>query len=125
MRTLILDIKFDKRYFERAIHHEIFHIIHDQYKNMFNNKKWKNLNKKNFKYAECSTCSQKLGLDTYKITEGFFSEYSKTTPSEDMAEVFSHLMIHNNKINKNDFILNQKIRFIKKNLLNIDDTFKF
>jgi hypothetical protein len=125
MRTLILDIKFDKRYFERAIHHEIFHIIHDQYKNMFNNKKWKNLNKKNFKYAECSTCSQKLGLDTYKITDGFFSEYSKTTPSEDMAEVFSHLIKHKNKINKNDIILTKKIIFIKSILFKIDNSLKY
>ena len=36
---------------------------------------------------------KKLGLDTYKNTNGFFTEYSKTTPSEDMAEVFSHLDI--------------------------------
>ena len=26
MRTLILDIKFNKKYFERVIHHEIFHL---------------------------------------------------------------------------------------------------
>ena len=125
MRTLILDVNFNKKYFERAIHHEIFHIINDQYKKKFNKNKWKKLNKQNFRYSKCSTCTQKLDLDTYNKTEGFFSEYSKTTPSEDMAEVFSHLMINKIKINKNDFILNQKIRFIKKNLLNIDDTFKF
>ena len=29
MRTLILDIKFNEEYFERAIHHEVFHIVHD------------------------------------------------------------------------------------------------
>ena len=33
-------------------------------------------NNKNFKYAECSTCTDKLGLDTYKKTGGFFTEYS-------------------------------------------------
>ena len=27
MKTLILDIKFNKDYFERVIHHEVFHII--------------------------------------------------------------------------------------------------
>ena len=32
MKTLILDIKFDKKYFERVIHHEVFHIINDSYK---------------------------------------------------------------------------------------------
>ncbi len=33
---------------------------------------------------------KKLGLDTYKNTNGFFTEYSMTIPSEDMAEVYSH-----------------------------------
>ena len=125
MRTLILDINFNKKYFERAIHHEIFHIINDQHKKKFNKNKWKKLNKPNFKYSKCSTCTQKLGLDTYNKTKGFFSEYSKTTPSEDMAEVFSHLMIFKDKINKDDHILNKKIKFIKNNLLKIDNTFKF
>jgi len=32
MKTLILDIKFNEDYFERVIHHEIFHIINDQHK---------------------------------------------------------------------------------------------
>ena len=35
-RTLILDIKFNEVYFERAIHHEVFHIIKDNYKDLFN-----------------------------------------------------------------------------------------
>ena len=35
MKTLILDIKFDKKYFERVIHHEVFHIINDSYKKTF------------------------------------------------------------------------------------------
>ena len=32
MKTLILDIKFNEDYFERVIHHEVFHIIHLQHK---------------------------------------------------------------------------------------------
>jgi hypothetical protein len=62
---------------------------------------------KNFKYAECSTCTDKLGLDTYKKTDGFFTEYSKSTASEDMAEVFSHLMI-GLRLNNSDPILKKK-----------------
>ena len=93
MKTLILDIKFNKNYFERVIHHEVFHIINDSYKNIFNEKVWSSFNNKKFEYAECSTCTDKLGLDTYTNTKGFFSEYSRSTASEDMAEVFSHLMI--------------------------------
>jgi hypothetical protein len=122
MKTLILDIRFDEKYFERVIHHEVFHIINDNYKEIFNEKVWSNFNVKNFRYAECSTCTDKLGLDTYSNTEGFFTEYSQSTASEDMAEVFSHLMIGSDLIN-NDAILNKKIQFIKTNLLKIDKNF--
>jgi hypothetical protein len=122
MKTLILDIRFDEKYFERVIHHEVFHIINDSYKEVFNEKVWSNFNVKNFRYAECSTCTDKLGLDTYSDTEGFFTEYSQSTASEDMAEVFSHLMIGSD-LSNNDPILNKKIQFIKNNLLKIDENF--
>ncbi len=122
MKTLILDINFNEKYFERVIHHEVFHIINDSFKKLFNEKVWTNFNVNKFKYAECSTCTDKLGLDTYINTEGFFSEYSQSTASEDMAEVFSHLMI-GKKLNNLDPILEKKIQFIKKNLLKIDQNF--
>ena len=122
MKTLILDIKFNEKYFERVIHHEVFHIINDSYKEIFNEKVWSNFNVKNFRYAECSTCTDKLGLDTYSDTEGFFTEYSQSTASEDMAEVFSHLMIGSD-LSNNDPILKKKIQFIKNNLLKIDENF--
>ena len=77
---------------------------------------------KEFKDAEGSTCTDNIGLDTYKKTEGFFTEYSRSTASEDMAEVFSHLMISSN-INESDPILKKKIQFIKNNLLKIDKDF--
>ena len=122
MKTLILDVKFNERYFERVIHHEVFHIINDSYKELFDEKLWSNFNIKVFKYAECSTCTDKLGLDTYKKTDGFFTEYSRSTASEDMAEVFSHLMIKSD-LNGIDPILEKKIQFIKLNLLKIDQSF--
>ena len=124
MKTLIIDLKFNEKYFERVIHHELFHIINDGFKDLFNEEEWKKFNKPNFKYADCSTCSKKLGLATYKKTNGFFTEYSMTTPSEDMAEVYSHLKI-GNYINSDDKILNKKIRFIKNKLKEIDNTFVF
>ena len=124
MKTLILDIKFSQKYFERVIHHELFHIINDGFKELFDEDEWKKFNDKNFKYADCSTCSKKLGLDTYQDTNGFFTEYSKTIPSEDMAEVFSHLITDRYQ-NKNDNILNQKVEFIKDKLSKIDNTFEF
>ena len=124
MKTLILDIEFNKKYFERVIHHEIFHIINLSYKELFNENEWINFNKKDFQYAKCSTCTDKIDLNTYIDTGGFLTEYSKTTPSEDMAEVFSHIMFNIN-IPKNDSILQRKKEFIIRNILKVDKTFKF
>ena len=124
MKTLILDTGFNKKYFERVIHHEIFHIINLSYKELFNENEWINFNKKDFQYAKCSTCTDKIDLNTYIDTDGFLTEYSKTTPSEDMAEVFSHIMFNIN-IPKNDSILQRKKEFIIKNILKVDKTFKF
>ena len=124
MKTLILDIKFNKDYFERVIHHEVFHIMHLQHKEVFNEEEWMDFNKKGFQYADCSTCTDKIDLNTYIDTDGFLTEYSKTTPSEDMAEVFSHIMFGIN-IPNNDSILQRKKEFIIKNILKVDKTFKF
>ena len=124
MKTLILDTEFNKKYFERVIHHEIFHIINLSYKELFNENEWINFNKKDFQYAKCSTCTDKIDLNTYIDTDGFLTEYSKTTPSEDMAEVFSHIMFNIN-IPKNDSILQRKREFIIRNILKVDKTFKF
>ena len=122
MKTLILDVKFNEDYFERVIHHEVFHIINDSFKQLFDEEIWSNFNIKEFKYAKCSTCTDKLGLNTYTNTKGFFSEYSQSTASEDMAEVFSHMMMGVN-LNNLDPILEKKIDFIKLNLLKIDQNF--
>ena len=124
MKTLIIDLEFNEKYFERVIHHELFHVINDGFKDLFNEEEWKSFNNKNFEYADCSTCSKKLGLDTYQKTNGFFTEYSKTIPSEDMAEVFSHL-ITNKYQGTNDNILNKKVEFIKDKINEIDATFNF
>ena len=127
-KTLVIDIKFDVKHFERVLHHEIFHMINDSHKNKFSNEEWKNFNNTEFKYAECSTCTDKLGLLLLKESKGFVTEYSKSTPSEDMAEVFSFIITNKEKLESKsqiDSILNKKILFIKKNILKIDETFNF
>jgi len=128
MKTLIIDIKFNSKHFERVIHHEVFHIINDGYKDYFDENEWSKLNDVSFKYTACSTCSDKTGLYVYKEFNGFFTEYSKSTASEDMAEVYSHIVSHKDivefKTNK-DPILKKKVEFIKKNILKIDKNFKF
>ena len=129
MKTLILDIKFDQKYLERVIHHEVFHIINDQHKELFNKNEWKKFNDLKFKYAECSTCTESLGLDKYEKTKGFFTEYSKSTASEDMAEVYSHIIYLKaeeiDEIQNLDKILNKKISYIKSKIKKIDNSFTF
>ena len=127
-RTLIIDINFNPKYFERMIHHEIFHMIQKSNSKYFDKEKWVSLNTEDFEYAKCSTCSDRLNLDLYKNTEGFLTEYSKSIPSEDMAEVFSFLMTDKAKVevkSDDDMILKNKIDFIKSSLLKIDSSFKF
>jgi hypothetical protein len=124
-RTLILDIKFNEKHFERAIHHELFHMINDSYKELFNEKIWKDLNQKSFEYGECSTCNNNWNLDLLDNDGGFFTEYAKSTASEDMAEVFSHLIFYQDRINRENPIIKKKILFIKKNIEKIDNSFKF
>ena len=128
MKTLIIDIKFNENHFERVLHHEIFHLINESYKKKFSDSDWKNINNSKFEYAKCSTCSDRLNLSLIEKTEGFLTEYSMSTASEDMAEVFSFLMTDKKKIeNKSikDPILSKKISFIKINILKIDKNFKF
>ena len=128
MRTLIIDIKFNKKYFERVLHHEVFHLVNESYKNYFKDPEWKKFNNLDFKYAACSTCSNRLNLSILDKTEGFLTEYSMSTPSEDMAEVFSFL-IKDKKVIENkalkDPVLSKKISYIKKNIIKIDQNFKF
>ena len=127
-KTLVINIKFNKDHFERVLHHEIFHMINETHKNIFFYEKWKKFNNSKFKYAKCSTCSDRLGLSFLKENKGFVTEYSMSTASEDMAEVFSFLITDKKKIENKaliDTILNKKILFIKTNILKIDENFNF
>ena len=129
MKTLILDIKFNEDYFERVIHHEVFHVMDLQHKEVFNEEEWIKFNNSRFKYAECSTCTKNIDLEQYQETKGFFTEYSKSTASEDMAEVYSHMIYLKkkeiNQIRKLDPILNNKISYIENKIKEIDSSFTF
>ncbi len=99
-------------------------MIHNSFEKIFDEGVWSKFNNKDFKYAECSTCSDRLGLDLYDMTNGFLTEYSKSIPSEDMAEVYSFLIT--DKINiknksKKDSILFKKIKFIESGINKIEN----
>ena len=122
-RTLILNINFNPKYFERVIHHEVFHMIYDSHPILFDDNLWKKFNDKSFQYAGCSICSDSIGLDEYKETDGFITEYSKTIPSEDMAEIYSFIIKKENiltKLSEKDEKLKKKIDFIKNSINKID-----
>jgi len=127
-RSLILDINFNLEHFERMIHHEFFHMIQAKHNKVFDETLWSKFNKASFKYADCSTCSDQTDLSLYKNTDGFLTEYSKSIPSEDMAEIFSFLMT-NRKLVENiiesDLILKNKVNYLKNNLKLIDNNFVF
>ena len=123
-RTLILDLTFNEKYFERVIHHEVFHLIQDSFPKIFNEEVWSKFNKKDFEYANYSTCTNKLGLDIYNNTNGFLTEYSKTIPSEDMAEVYSFLITDKenlNRIKEIDPIIFNKVEFINSKISEINN----
>ncbi len=128
VKTLIIDIKSDPRYFERSIHHELFHMAEYSFDNLFSYKKWSEFNVSNFQYAECSTCSNKTDLQLFQNPIGFLTEYSMSTASEDMAEIFSFLMTDINNLTKitgKDSILNNKVNYIINTVQKIDSDFKF
>ena len=128
VKTLIIDIKSDERYFERSLHHELFHMADESYGNLFSDDTWSEFNKANFKYAKCSTCSDRLDLSLIENTRGFLTEYSMSTASEDMAEIFSFLMTDKKSLSNiilEDPILNNKINFLKNKIFKISNAFKF
>ena len=128
MKTLILNINTNNSNFERVLHHEIFHIIEHNFNKYFSNISWNNLNSKEFKYSACSTCSNNYSLEKIYNSEGFISEYAKSTISEDMAETFSFMMSDNNLILDmigKDEILNKKVRTIKNIVKKLDAKHQF
>ena len=128
MKTLILNTNSNNLNFIRVLNHEIFHIIEHNFNKYFSTISWGNLNSKQFKYSECSTCSNNYSLEKIHNSEGFVSEYAKSTLSEDMAETFSFIMSDNtlvlDMISK-DKILDKKVKTIKKIVKKIDVKHQF
>ena len=128
MKTLIFNLNTENKFFERVLHHEVFHFIHFDKENIFDQIVWGKLNTLDFIYKECSTCSNKVSLEYIDKKKGFLTDYSMSAPFEDMAEVYS-FMKTNKKIlirrSKNDEIIKKKTFFLKKKISKLDKNFQF
>ena len=115
MKTLIFNINTDEKLLDRVLHHEVFHFIQHGNEDLFNRVNWEKLNDSNFKYQDCSTCTEKLGLNYSNSNNGFLTDYSMSTPYEDMAEVYSFMITNKNlliKRSKKDAVIEKKTNFI-------------
>ena len=121
--TIIINFSINRDLIERAIHHEIFHIILSNHNTKLLNQNWLKQNDDNFIYTKCSNCNLNYSTELSYKYKGFLTEYSKYSLSEDQAEVFSVWMSDINIVNsltKNDDILKKKINILKKFLYKIN-----
>ncbi len=122
METILLNININDNDFERVIHHEVFHIIENNYKKFFPDTVWAKFNNPNFYYSGSITNPEAYSLTKLGNTNGFFSEYAKYSISEDMAETFSYINSREKYVSEVinlDKILNKKVIFIKEGMSNI------
>ena len=125
MKTLIFNINTDEKLLDRVLHHEVFHFIQHGNEDLFNRVNWEKLNDSNFKYQDCSTCTEKLGLNYSNKNNGFLTDYSMSTPYEDMAEVYSFMITNKNLLierSKQDAVIEKKIGFIKKYISKLENS---
>lgn len=125
MKTLIFNINTDEKLLDRVLHHEVFHFIQHGNEDLFNRVNWEKLNDSNFKYQDCSTCPEKLGLNYSNSNNGFLTDYSMSTPYEDMAEVYSFMITNKNLLierSKKDAVIEKKIGFIKKYISKLENS---
>ena len=125
MKTLIFNINTDEKLLDRVLHHEVFHFIQHGNEDLFNIVNWEKLNDSNFKYQDCSTCTEKLGLNYSNNNNGFLTDYSMSTPYEDMAEVYSFMITNKNLLierSKKDAVIEKKINFIKKYISKVENS---
>lgn len=114
--TIIIDFSVDIKMLERALHHEVFHIVSANQNTKMLNKNWLKQNNKDFFYKKCSECNLAYDTNLSFKNKGFLSEYSKYSIEEDQAELFSFWMSDINIINeiiKKDTIIKSKIEILK------------
>lgn len=89
--------------FERAFHHEMYHILEYYMKDNTNSIyiDWNDLNPKNFKYeSNVDNLTRDYVFDSNSYDEDntyFVTKYSKCSEKEDRAEIFAEIMTMNRK----------------------------
>jgi len=117
--TLYLEVargRHSGEYMRRVIHHEFFHVIdlRDDGE-LYRDDGWAALNPKGFRYGTGGKDAQ--GDATVSLAEGvapgFVSRYAMTAVEEDKAEVFAHMMVAYDRLEKQakgDRVLGLKVR---------------
>lgn len=90
-------------YLRRVIHHEFFHMV-DYWddKNVYKDTDWAALNPSDFKYGTGGRNAQD-NRATGRLSEqypGFLTHYSTTGVEEDKAEVFAHMIVQSEYVEK-------------------------
>ncbi len=129
--SLVLDfegIRYDKTYLRHVIHHELYHMIEQEFNDdaYWKDPNWARLNLKNFKYGSggINARSSNMFLLTHP-EKGFVNLYSMSGLEEDKAEVYACLFIRSERQKvmewtKTDSILRSKVRYMSNFLKQID-----
>jgi hypothetical protein len=112
-----------------SLHHELFHLLdYADDEILFDDQQWSSHNPAGFEYGYAFTAGGKIQMA--KASQGFVTDYSLTDPAEDKAEVFSHMIVSADDVErraKDDLFLKAKMRAMKLRLAgfccSIDDRF--
>jgi len=106
-------------YLRHVIHHDFFHIVDYQDDGrLYEDERWKLLNPPDFRYGNGGAAALN-NPDTGALTNkypGFLTHYSTTGVEEDKAEVFSHLIVSRQFVEKRvkeDQVLKEKVDLIR------------
>ena len=111
----------DSEYFSRYLHHEVFHLIDCRSNSdLTRNAAWMAANPAEFKYQAMKSVEGEGALDLE--VPGFLSRYSRTAVNEDMAELFSFMIVYPDlviKRSKVDSVLDKKVKLIKSQIAQV------
>jgi Putative zinc-binding metallo-peptidase len=123
---LYLEVKrgnLNKQYLRKVIHHDFYHMIDFQDDGqLYSDSEWGKLNAADFKYGTGGQNAQtdaNSGVLTDKYP-GFLNQYSTAGVEEDKAEVFAHMLVQSDVVEKRqavDAVLKAKVDRMKELML--------